>query len=79
MSDVLYVQIEDHYRRILMIIIFSCISDLNIVRVIMATLMPMEAPKAGFNFENCKRNAFLSQVTSQVLIKLDLVIFTLRC
>ena len=28
----------------------------------MATLMPMEAPKAGFNFENCKRNAFLSQV-----------------
>jgi len=27
----------------------------------MATLMPMEAPKAGFNFENCKRNAFLSQ------------------
>ena len=26
--------------------------------------MPMEAPKAGFNFENCKRNAFLSQVRS---------------
>ena len=27
----------------------------------MATLMPMEAPPAGFNFENCKRNAMLAQ------------------
>ena len=26
----------------------------------MATLMPMEAPPAGFNFENCKRNAMLA-------------------
>ena len=26
----------------------------------MATLMPMEAPRAGFNFENCKRNALLA-------------------
>ena len=27
----------------------------------MATLMPMEAPRAGFNFENCKRNALLAK------------------
>ena len=27
----------------------------------MATLMPIEAPPAGFNFENCKRNAMLAQ------------------
>jgi len=26
----------------------------------MATLMPQEAPVAGFNFENCKRNALLA-------------------
>eukprot|EP00092_Neocalanus_flemingeri_P010080 GFUD01010863.1.p1 GENE.GFUD01010863.1~~GFUD01010863.1.p1 ORF type:complete len:302 (+),score=92.75 GFUD01010863.1:45-908(+) len=27
----------------------------------MATLMPLDAPTQGFNFENCKRNAFLAQ------------------
>jgi len=27
----------------------------------MATLMPLEPPTQGFNFENCKRNAFLAQ------------------
>eukprot|EP00090_Calanus_glacialis_P001388 TRINITY_DN1098_c0_g1_i1.p1 TRINITY_DN1098_c0_g1~~TRINITY_DN1098_c0_g1_i1.p1 ORF type:complete len:288 (+),score=87.89 TRINITY_DN1098_c0_g1_i1:46-909(+) len=27
----------------------------------MATLMPQELPAQGFNFENCKRNAFLAQ------------------
>jgi hypothetical protein len=26
----------------------------------MASLMPTEAPPAGFNFENCKRNALLA-------------------
>ena len=27
----------------------------------MATLMPLDPPSQGFNFENCKRNAFLAQ------------------
>ena len=48
--------------------IFSCMQlaqpavDDNCLKVAeMATLMPMEAPPAGFNFENCKRNAMLAQ------------------
>jgi len=27
----------------------------------MATIMPLETPTQGFNFENCKRNAFLAE------------------
>jgi hypothetical protein len=27
----------------------------------MATIIPAEMPMPGFSFENCKRNAFLSQ------------------
>ena len=50
--------------------IFSCVQLAQPVKAVdddclkvaeMATLMPMEAPPAGFNFENCKRNAMLAQ------------------
>ena len=41
---------------------FKEVYDMKIsVSDIMATLMPLDPPSQGFNFENCKRNALLAQ------------------